>query len=126
MECQSRGALERFRAFLVSRGFEGLYLQSFCNGLRFPHVSTPSPFAALLRYGTELDQDNVHLIDPTETESSVMHMWEMRRNTVVRALQGAGLDTKCIYSRDRDEIFCKVPPEPFSFSRRSTVKIPVP
>jgi hypothetical protein len=61
-----------------------------------------------VKYGTELDQDNVHLIDPTETESSVMHMWEMRRNTVVRALQGAGLDTKCIYSRDRDEIFCKV------------------
>jgi hypothetical protein len=63
---------------------------------------------ANVRYGDEVDVTNKFLKDAGETEQSVMHMWEMRRNTVVKALQAAGLETKCIYSRDRDEVFCKV------------------
>jgi len=67
-----------------------------------------------VRYGTELDNNNKNMRDIDTTtpsgsmEASVMHMWEMRRNTVVRALENAGLDVKLVYSRDRDQIFCKV------------------
>jgi hypothetical protein len=63
-----------------------------------------------VRYGTEVDNNNKNMrdVDPSGMEASVMHMWEMRRNTVIRSLEQNGLDVKLVYSRDRDQIFCKV------------------
>jgi hypothetical protein len=61
-----------------------------------------------VKYGTEIDNKNEYLEDADDMEQSVMHLWEMRRATVVKALEMAGLDLKLVYSRDRDQIFCKV------------------
>mmetsp|Transcript_31868 Transcript_31868/g.88084 ORF Transcript_31868/g.88084 Transcript_31868/m.88084 type:complete len:772 (-) Transcript_31868:217-2532(-) len=48
------------------------------------------------------------LAEPTEAALSTMHMWKQRRESILKSLQNCGLHCFCFYSRDRDEIICKI------------------
>jgi len=56
--------------------------------------------------GDELAQRTLQ--EPTPDAAYKMQMWKQRRESILKSLQNCGLDVFCYYSRDRDEIFCKI------------------
>jgi hypothetical protein len=48
------------------------------------------------------------LRQPTEEAKCTMVAWKHQRDSVLRSLENCGLRLFCFYSRDRDEIFCKI------------------
>lgn len=79
-------------------------------GRRFYDMVLVFPYktSALVRFGDEKDESNRGLSIPTDEEKGRMEQWEHQRNGVLKSLQNCGLLTMNFYSRDRDEIFCKV------------------
>jgi hypothetical protein len=41
-------------------------------------------------------------------EENKMKVWKQRREALLKQMKNCGLDLFCFYSRDRDEIFCKI------------------
>merc|ERR1719316_97164 len=48
------------------------------------------------------------MIDPPKASLNKMQVWKQRRESVLKTLKNCGLNLFCYYSRDRDEIFCKI------------------
>jgi len=44
----------------------------------------------------------------TQKEFNKMQAWKQRRESLVKQMKNCGLNLFCYYSRDRDEIFCKI------------------
>jgi hypothetical protein len=45
---------------------------------------------------------------PTEKATTTMLMWKQRREGILKSLENCGLHIYCYYSRDRDQIICKI------------------
>jgi len=51
---------------------------------------------------------NRNLKDPPHHLKNKMQAWKQRREALLKQMKNCGLNLFCYYSRDRDEIFCKV------------------
>lgn len=49
---------------------------------------------------------------PDKDQLNKMTVWKQRREALLKQMKNCGLDLFCFYSRDRDEIFCKIGAEP--------------
>uniref|UniRef100_A0A0G4HKY0 Anoctamin dimerisation domain-containing protein n=1 Tax=Chromera velia CCMP2878 TaxID=1169474 RepID=A0A0G4HKY0_9ALVE len=58
-----------------------------------------------VKYG---DSAEPNMRVPNDKEQMQMANWEKRRNMVLKSLVNAGLSIRCFYSRDKDEVFCKI------------------
>jgi len=67
----------------------------------------------LVKYHDSRDRDQ-HLVlhEPTKDAEQKMKLWAQRRDAVLKRLELCGLKMFCFYSRDRDEIFCKIGADP--------------
>jgi len=45
---------------------------------------------------------------PNNTDENKMKVWKQRREALLKQMKNCGLDLFCYYSRDRDDIFCKI------------------
>lgn len=54
------------------------------------------------------DQRSRGLSVPTQEATNKMVLWKEHRDSILKSLQNCGLKLFCFYSRDRDEVFCKV------------------
>lgn len=45
---------------------------------------------------------------PTTEETALMHVWREQRQSILKSLQNCGLRLLCFYSRDGNEVFCKI------------------
>jgi hypothetical protein len=52
------------------------------------------------------------MVNPSPIDENKMKVWKQRREALLKQMKNCGLDLFCFYSRDRDEIFCKVGAEP--------------
>jgi hypothetical protein len=81
-------------------------------GPRQPHriydvcLVFPYKVRALIKWGDTADARDLKA--PTEEEKELMLTWEEERDLVLASLRQAGLVISAFYSRDRDEVFCKV------------------
>lgn len=48
------------------------------------------------------------MVPPKPEEENKMKVWKQRREALLKQMKNCGLDLFCFYSRDRDEIFCKI------------------
>jgi hypothetical protein len=49
-----------------------------------------------------------NLRDPVGQEHNKMQAWKQRREALLKQMKNCGLNLFCYYSRDRDEVFCKI------------------
>merc|ERR1719482_469054 len=48
------------------------------------------------------------MMDPKPDALNKMQVWKQRRESLLKQMKNCGLNLFCYYSRDRDEIFCKI------------------
>lgn len=56
----------------------------------------------------ETEDFGPRLRPPNEAQKGKMEAWKHKRDSVLKSLENCGLRLFCFYSRDRDEIFCKI------------------
>lgn len=64
---------------------------------------------AMVNWGDDEQRNNgTNLRAPTDVDKHKMETWKTKRHTALSALNDAGLIIMLYYSRDRDEIFCRI------------------
>lgn len=62
----------------------------------------------LVKYHSREEAHTHALQEPTKDAEQKMKLWTQRRDAILKRLEMSGLKIFCFYSRDRDEIFCKI------------------
>lgn len=80
---------------------------------QIPHTDViivfPYKVSATVRWGEDAEEEGWRgLRWPTDAERSQMETWSAKRHDAITALSDSGLVLMLFYSRDRDEIFCRV------------------
>ncbi|CEL93032.1 unnamed protein product [Vitrella brassicaformis CCMP3155] len=65
----------------------------------------PYKTSSRVKYGEHSDPV---LNDPSSRERRQMERWDKKRSSVLKQLVNCGLEVKPFYSRDKDEVFCKI------------------
>mmetsp|Transcript_18163 Transcript_18163/g.29535 ORF Transcript_18163/g.29535 Transcript_18163/m.29535 type:complete len:782 (-) Transcript_18163:15-2360(-) len=61
-----------------------------------------------VKFEDAIDEFGPRLREPTEEAKGNMEIWKHQRDSILKSLENCGLRLFCFYSRDRDEIFCKI------------------